>query len=273
MSDKSNICLPGNNSTLRATAKSSEMDFITSLQVAEITGRLHSNVMRDIRNLLKQLDNQRQFVFELSYREQQQPNGGVKRVPYYRLTKKDCLLLASGYNAKLRAKIIDRWEVLEMEKRSGGFAVPQSFSEALQLAADQAKQIELLEMSNSRQEQTIKEQAPKVEYYDTTLQSVNTMTTTQIAKELGMAAHKLNKLLKQAGVIFRQSRMWMLKQPYAGWDISETRTQTFTRSDGKVGTSMYTVWNERGRRFIHALHDSGFNVRTASKLLEKGGAA
>lgn len=240
---------------------------MSSLQIAEITGKRHDAILRDIRNLLAQGVAAHNFV-ETSYVDKSN-----RQNICYNLTKKGCLILASGYNAKLRERIIDRWEELEMEKRNGGFAVPKSFSEALQLAADQAKQIELLETANSRQEQTIKEQAPKVEYYDTTLQSVNTMTTTQIAKELGMAAHKLNKLLKQAGVIFRQSGMWMLKQPYAGWDISETRTQTYTRSDGKVGTSMYTVWNERGRRFIHALHDNGFNVRTASKLFEKGDAA
>lgn len=93
------------------------------------------------------------------------------------------------------------------------------------------------------------------------------MTTTQIAKELGMDAHSLNKQLKQAGVIFRQSGMWMLKQLYASWNLSATRTQTYTRSDGSIGSSMYTVWNERGRRFIHALHDNGFNVRKAKDAI------
>lgn len=118
-----------------------------------------------------------------------------------------------------------------------------------------------------RQEQTIKEQAPKVSYYDTTLQSVNTLTTTQIAKEIGLDAPKLNQKLKQAGVIFRQSGMWLLRQPYSAWGLTSTRTQTYTRSDGSTGTSMYTVWTERGRRFIHAVHDCDYNVRKASRAL------
>lgn len=89
---------------------------MTSLQVAEVTGRLHSNVMRDIRNLLDQLEDRQQFSFELSFTIRELPNGGSKKEPHYILTKKDCLLLASGYDANLRAKIINRWELLETER-------------------------------------------------------------------------------------------------------------------------------------------------------------
>lgn len=75
------------------------------------------NVMRYIRNILEQLEDRRQFSFELSSRPQPMPNGGSKEVSCYILTKKDCLLLASGYDANLRAKIINRWEELEENKR------------------------------------------------------------------------------------------------------------------------------------------------------------
>ena len=85
---------------------------MTSLQISEVTGKTHSNVMRDIRNLLEQLENKAQFSFELgSY---QDANGQNR--PCYILTKKDCLLLASGYDANLRAKIILRWEPLSFSK-------------------------------------------------------------------------------------------------------------------------------------------------------------
>lgn len=98
-----------------ASVISSEVQTMTSLQIAEVTGRLHSNVMRDIRNLLDQLEDRQQFSFELSFTIRELPNGGSKKEPHYILTKKDCLLLASGYDANLRAKIINRWELLETE--------------------------------------------------------------------------------------------------------------------------------------------------------------
>lgn len=52
------------------TGQSSEMDYITSIQIAEITGKQHSNVLRDIRNLLEQVEDRAAFNFELGvYRD------------------------------------------------------------------------------------------------------------------------------------------------------------------------------------------------------------
>lgn len=133
-----------------------------------------------------------------------------------------------------------------------------------QLEADNQKKQETIEL----QEAEIKKAAPKVDYYDKTLQSVNTQTTTQVAKSLGMDAHKLNRKLKEAGILYNQSGQWLLKQPYASWGLHSTRTQTYTRSDGSTGTSTYTVWTEKGKRFIHALHTFEFNVKKAIKHIK-----
>lgn len=92
------------------------------------------------------------------------------------------------------------------------YEVPHSFSEALMLAAkqqmkieEQQQQIELKEEIIESQDKEIKQSAPKVVYYDIHLQSVNTLTTTQIAKEIGMDAEKLNNKLKELGIQFKQS--------------------------------------------------------------------
>ena len=90
---------------------------MTSLQIAEITGKTHSNVMRDIRNILEQLEEKHKFNFELMFKITKLGNNAERKDPYYLLTKKDCLLLASVYDANLRAKIINRWEELEENKR------------------------------------------------------------------------------------------------------------------------------------------------------------
>ena len=90
---------------------------MTSLQIAEITGKTHSNVMRDIRNILEQLEEKHKFNFELMFKITKLGNNAERKDPYYLLTKKDCLLPASGYDANLRAKIINRWEELEENKR------------------------------------------------------------------------------------------------------------------------------------------------------------
>lgn len=110
-------------------------EVISSLEIAEITGKEHKNIMRDIRNMLEQIDNEGKLNFELSSYVSEQG----KELPCYAMTKKGSLCLASGYDANLRMKIINRWEELEMKERA---TLPTSFAEALQLAADQARELE-----------------------------------------------------------------------------------------------------------------------------------
>ena len=157
----------------------------------------------------------------------------------------------------------------ELSRKELAMMVLQAEEEKERLALENQRQQETIEL----QQAEIKKSAPKVEYYDKTLQSVNTQTTTQVAKSLGMDAQKLNRKLKEAGILYNQSGQWLLKQPYASWGLHATRTQTYTRSDGSTGTSTYTVWTEKGKRFIHALHGNGFNVKKAIKSIKGEQAA
>lgn len=125
-----------------------------------------------------------------------------------------------------------------------------------------------LEQQNALQEEQLLQAAPKVSYYDSHLQSVNTQTSTQVAKQIGMDAEKLHKKLKEIGVIYRQSGQWLLHTPYSTWGLHSTRTQTYTRSDGSIGTNVYTVWTTKGVRFIIALCESGWDVKKAIKLIK-----
>ena len=153
--------------------------------------------------------------------------------------------------------------VLQAEEEKERLALANKQLEADNASKDQTIQI---------QTEQIKQSAPKVKYYDDTLQSVNTLTATQVAKERGMDAEKLNRKLKEAGIIYRQSGQWIVKQPYASWGLHKTRTQTFTRSDGSLGTNTYLVWTQRGKMFILALADNDFKVKDAVRQI-KGAAA
>lgn len=95
------------------SAATDNTERMTSLEIAEITGKEHKNVMRDIRNILEQGVNQ--LNFELKLRISDLGDGRKREDPYYSLTSKGMLLLASGYNVLLREKIINRWYELEAE--------------------------------------------------------------------------------------------------------------------------------------------------------------
>lgn len=190
---------------------------------------------------------------------------------------------------KPEAKAFRKWitsEVLPSIRKTGGYiATKQDDTEedimaralliAQQTLARREERLKQLEADNQHQQETIeaqttelKKQAPKVEYYDQTLQSVNTLTTTQVAKERGMDAGKLNKHLREAGIIYKQSGQWIVKQPYASWGLHKTRTQTYTRSDGSLGTNTYLVWTHKGKVFILALIDNDYNVKNAIKRIK-----
>lgn len=80
-----------NNSSLMATLIH-ETDKMSSLEIAELTGKRHDNIVRDIRSLLKQ--GVSHLNFEESSYKQPQPRGGYKELPCFELTKKGCLILA-----------------------------------------------------------------------------------------------------------------------------------------------------------------------------------
>lgn len=84
---------------------------MSSLEIAELTGKQHSHVMRDIRNLLEQGVNEANFGL-VNYTDAK----GEKR-PCYGLTKKGCLILASGYDAKLREQRTHRHTAVNHTER------------------------------------------------------------------------------------------------------------------------------------------------------------
>ena len=104
---------------------------------------------------------------------------------------------------------------------------------------------------------------PKAIYSDNVLDSVSCFTTTQVAKELGITAQELNRSLCSLHVQYYQSGQYMLYAEYAHMGLAKSRTQYRAfmapagdgtkRKVGKVVTSTYLVWTEKGRKFIHDL--------------------
>lgn len=121
-------------------------------------------------------------------------------------------------------------------------------------AARQEKQ--RLQYQNDLQLREIAQAAPKAEYFDTVLQSKTIYLADQIAKELGMTAMTMNKRLKEMKVLFKRGEQWVLTDKYCGKGYTGTNTYSYTKHSGETGTSMLTVWTEKGRLFIHELFKS-----------------
>lgn len=201
--------------------------------------------MRDIKNLLNQGVSESNFGLT-SYQDKFN-----REKPMYNLTKKGSLILASGYNAVLREKIIDRWESLETGKATPYYQIPQSFSEALMLAAKQAEQIESQQKQIQAQSNQIAELEKQTEYTRVILQSKSTALVTQIAQDYGMSARKFNAILRDLNIQHKVRNQWVLFNKYINKGYVQSSTFNFTRSDGREDVSMTTEWTQKGRMFLY----------------------
>ncbi len=101
----------------------------------------------------------------------------------------------------------------------------------------------------AQQNQQLQELQPKATYYDLVLQNTSLLSITQIAKDFGLSARRLNQILKDKGVQYKQSDQWFLYQKYAdkGYTFSKTTALDAERS------VMHTYWTQKGRLFIYEL--------------------
>lgn len=89
---------------------------ITSMEIAEITGKNHYDVIKAIRKMEPAWEKVQGGKFSVSLRKQDLPCGGYKEIPYFILTKTECLFVATKFNDEARAKLVLRWEQLEKER-------------------------------------------------------------------------------------------------------------------------------------------------------------
>lgn len=188
-----------------------EVNYIDSLEVAEMTGKRHADLLRDIENYKSVLENAKlrfqNFFVESSYKT----SGNNKTYKSYLLTRKGCELVANKMTGEkgvlFTVAYIDRFH--EMEKAVQQPALPTTYKEALLQLVEQVEAIEKLQAQ-------LNEQAPAIEYHDKVLSIEGFMTIDETAKELGLrSAQQLNRMLKDKGVIKRSGRgSWLHRAGY-----------------------------------------------------------
>lgn len=180
-------------------------------------------------------------------------NGAQREIDDYALTL-DCAKEISMIQRSKKGKEAREYFIeCEKQLRSGKFALPTTYKEALQSLLIEVEAKERLQAQNELQAKELEKQAPKVAYYDEVLTSQSTYNANQIAKELGMSAVTLNKKLHELKVQYKQGGQWLLYHPHQNKGYTKTVTYTYTDSKGETCTNSSTVWTEKGRAFIHSL--------------------
>ena len=231
---------------------------MTSLQIAEITGRRHADVMKSIRKMEPAWEKVAEGKFSLgSYKDENNQDR-----PCYSLNKEECLYIATKFNDEARAKLIKRWKELEEQSKP---SVPQNYLEALKSLVKSEEEKQQLALENRKQQQEIltiskenmelgnkiTEMLPKVSYYDQILQSNATVTVTQIAQDYGMSAIKLNLLLSDMKIQHKMRGQWILYGQFLTGGYVHSRAVDIVRSDGRHDVKYNTEWTTKGRIFLY----------------------
>lgn len=232
---------------------------MTSLQIAEITGKPHADVMKAIRKMEPAWSKINEGNFSLvEYKDKK----GETR-PCYSLNKEECLYIATKFNDEARAKLIKRWKELEEQHQKP--SVPQNYLEALKSLVKAEEEREQLALENKQQQATIltiskenmelgnkiTEMLPKVSYYDQILQSNATMTVTQIAQDYGMSAVRMNKELESMRIQHKVRGQWILYGQFLTGGYVHSRAVDIIRSDGRHDVKYNTEWTTKGRIFLY----------------------
>ena len=214
-----------------------ETQRMTSLEIAQISGKQHKHVMEAIRKMEPIWKNIAGSNFRLgSYLD---PNNQQR--PCYLLTKTETLYVATKFNDEARAKLVIRWEELEMEVREmAAKHIVQHPQEIRLLACDEEVLNEADEIIGSELE-------------DLNKYSKYCFTPSEIAKLYGIEGRDLNSFLCDQGIIRRVNGEWELTPKYLHRDLTEKRHTVYYDSKGQRKMRKRLVWTETGREFIKKL--------------------
>lgn len=215
----------------------------SSRQIAENFGKEHKDTLESIRQILAAENSATKSMFYETTFE----NRG-KQYPMYLMNRDGFTLLAMGFTGKAalewKLKYIAAFN--EMEKK---LAEQPQLTRSQLIATALIAAHEELEEKDKR----IAELTPDAEFARAVCIADNCRTATSIAKDYGLTAEKLNKLLYSQRVQYKDSDgQWVLYKPYQGKGYTKNRKgKAIHRSNGKTYIPNTTVWTVEGEKLIH----------------------
>jgi phage regulator Rha-like protein len=199
---------------------------MTSLEIAQVTGKLHKHVMEAIRKMEPAWLKVNGSNFRLvDYKDSK----GELR-PCYSLTKTECLYIATKFNDEARAKLVIRWQQLEQER----------------MMQQGVRHLLITDQDVMHEAETI---------IGRTLVSFNQnadgcITASDIAKAMGMEVKDLNSFLTDRKIQRWKRGQYHLTPEYEGLGLAQDRLFIYYSKDGKQKERTYLVWTQKGAEMI-----------------------
>ena len=190
---------------------------MSSVEIAELTGKRHDNVKRDIETMLEELE-----LDSLRF-EEVSKNHLNQSVSQYNLNEELTLTLVSGYNIKMRSAIIKRWQELESN-------LPLSLEDmtVLVLEGQKKKIIEL--------EQKIEDDKPITDFGKAISQSVGTckigdwIKAIKDSDEINIGRNKAFDLLRRKGYLGKDNMPYQSKIDQGLFQVKESMVVSDTKT-------------------------------------------
>lgn len=195
---------------------------MTSREIAERTGKEHKNVLADIRSMLEGIGlTSAEFSADL-------PDSYGRMQPGFKLPKRECLILVSGYSVELRAAVIDRWQELEAQQARPDPMVVLNDPAAMRgILLTYAEKVITLEAEN-------KELGVKAGALDRIATADGSLCITDAAKALQIRPKDLFDYLKSHGWIYKRAgnAHYLGYQSKVATGLLEHKVETVLRADG-----------------------------------------
>ena len=215
------------------TIHNNETQHMTSLEIAELTGKQHKHVMEAVRKMEPAWVKTCGSNFRLTSRTIVQPNGGTREVPCYSLTKTECLYIATKFNDEARAKLVLRWEELEKAEARRKMAETRCLPEPEKILALADEIIgEGLRLLNADAE--------------------DTLTATQVAKTFNMTVFDFNQVLSDMGIQYRRHGRWNISDDLQDRGFTALRTYVSYSLKGEKKVRHYMTWTLAGLRYLNS---------------------
>lgn len=191
-----------------------------SLIVAETFGKRHADVMRDIEVQINKLNEAEMSEWGLRNfaHTQYQHHQNKQWYPKYNLTEDAFAIVAMSYVTpeamKMKVKFLDEFRRMKEHLSKPQYELPQTYAEALRLAADLSEENEKIKAEKERlaiesaeQQRKLKEQEAPVAIYNLAISAKNTMTMQEVAKSLGTGRTRLFRFLREEKIIMKNSNI------------------------------------------------------------------
>jgi len=200
---------------------------MTSLEIAEVTGKQHCHIMAAIRKMEPAWQKVNQSNFRLV--EYHDKKGELR--PCYLLTKTETLYIATKFNDESRARLVLRWEELELERLGANKLPALGVQKKILAMADDIISTGLRMLNEPAED---------------------TLTATQVAKTFNMSTLDFNAVLSDMGIQYRAHGRWYLAEHLQGRGFTAERTHINYSLKGKRKIKVYMTWTMAGLKYLNS---------------------